>query len=202
MPNVYAKWAVHYGGTCNSEFEQSGYIAQFPPHLRGGCCMTLCCCWIAANGNMEAFKSFVNSGVGKAQVRGYQGLATKASKGASDLGGYFIGYINEVLKIFGVTFRGEVAMAESSRPAEVVTFVSNRPAFYQLHFQSANDSSGHAVAFRNTGTELSFFDPNYGTAVFSGKTRQRQLNNFASTVLGGHFYPELMGRWEAIRAYR
>lgn len=201
MPNVFAQWAVHFGGTCDEEFEQSGYIAQFPQHLRGGCCMTLCCCWAAANGNTEAFKSFINTGVGKAQVRGYQGLATKASGPASQLGGYFIGYVNEVLKIFRLQFRGEVAMGNNARPAEVANFVSNRPAFYQLHFQATDGASGHAVAFKNTGSELLFFDPNYGTAVFSGNQRTTQLTNMCTQVLGGAFYPSLTGKWECIRFY-
>ena len=202
MANVFAQWAVHLGGSCDEEFEQGGYLAQFPPQLQGGCCMTLCCCWIAANGNMEVFKSFVNSGVGKAQVRGYQGLATKAASGAAALGGYFIGYVLEILKIFNIHFKGEVAMGEAARPAEVVSFVANRPAFYQLHFRSANGSAGHAVAFRNTGESLMFFDPNYGMAVFTGQDAKLRLLDMATQVLGGNFYANLVGRWECVRVYR
>ena len=202
MANVFAQWATYFGGSCDEEFEQNNYLAQFPPHLQGGCCMTLCCCWTAANGNMEAFKSFVNSGVGKAQVRGYQGLATKASGGAAALGGYFIGYAAEILKIFRIQFKGEVAMGKAARPSEVVAFVANRPAFYQLHFQASDGSSGHAVAFKNTGDSLMFFDPNYGTAVFSGPQAKQQLTDMAQQVLGGTFYPNLTGRWECMRVYR
>lgn len=201
MANVFAQWAVHFGGTCQDEFEQGGYVQQFPPHLRGGCCMTLCCCWAAANGNMEAFKSFVNSGVGKAQVRGYQGLATKASGGAAAFGGYFTGYVNEILKIFRLRFNGEAAMGDTPRAAEVASFVANRPAFYQLHFRAVDGSSGHAVAFKNTGNELMFFDPNYGTAVFTGGDRKKQLTDMCTQVIGGSFYPGLNGKWEVIRFY-
>ena len=197
------QWAEHYGGTCVAEFNQSTYIAQFPAFLRGGCCMTLCCNWIGKDGDMAAFTTHINSETGKAQVRGFQGLASKASGPASELGGYFVGYVSEVLKIYKCEFRGEMAIGESRSSnsiLELCQFVRRKDAYYQYHFKASSDSSGHAVAFRRRGSELAVFDPNYGMATFTGKQAGGQFN-FALTKLLRDFYPDLDGHWEAMRVY-
>ena len=202
--NVFMQWAEHYGGTCDAEFNQSTYISQFPAYLHGGCCMTLCCVWIGQDGNMASFNSHINSEVGKAQVRGFQGLASKASGPASQLGGYFVGYVSEVLKIYKCDFKGEMAIGESRSSnsiLEISRFVQNKDAYYQYHFKSSTDSSGHAIAFRRKGAAISVFDPNYGMATFTGKHAGGQFN-FTLTKLLRDFYPSLDGHWEAMRVYR
>jgi hypothetical protein len=199
MPR-FTELGVHYGGQSLGAFDQSHYIRQFPAHLRGGCCMTLCCCWIVSKGNLNSFKTFIASKTGTNMVKGFQGLATKASGPASDLGGYFIGYINEIYRIFGIRFMGEVALGNARDAAQVAKFVGNKQAFYQLHFQSNSDNSGHAIAFQNTSGTLQVFDPNDGTMEFGGSQRGGQFDFMLSKLLRD-FYPNLAGRWDAVRAY-
>ncbi len=201
MPNVFTQWAEHYGGHGVGEFEQTNYLQQFPVELRGGCCMTLCCCYIGSGGDIDVFKSLVNSKIGKAKVRGFQGLATKASGPASELGGYFVGYILEVYRTMSIRTKGEFSMGIRRDPAQVARFVANRPAFYQLHFKEPEPgASGHAIAFQNTGNGLELFDPNYGLVRFSGTQQLGQLS-FMLTKLLRDFYPNLGGKWESVRSY-
>ena len=198
--NVYSQWATYYGGKAIAEFEQTTYLQDFPAYLRGGCCMTLCCNWIGKKADMAAFITHVNSDVGKAQVRGFQGMATKAADPASKMGGYFVGYANEVLKIYKATWQGEIAMRDKRNIDELSRFVGNKSAYYQLHFKASANSSGHAVAFHNTGNSLQLFDPNYGMVEFSGGQRFGQFN-FMLTKLLRDFYPDLDGQWECMRVY-
>ncbi len=204
--NNFLLWAQHYGGSCSddTEFCQSDYLTQFPQYLRGGCCMTLCCNWIAKDGDMAAFKQHINSKEGMAQVRGFQGMATKAADPASKMGGYFVGYVSEVLKIYKASFKGEIAMGDSrssSSISELCRFVRAKDAYYQYHFKSGTDSSGHAIAFRKSGDQLAVFDPNYGMATFTGRTAGGNFN-FTLTKLLRDFYPGLNGHWECMRVYR
>lgn len=202
--NVFMQWVQHYGGRCAAEFDQSVYLTSFPVWLRGGCCMTLCCNWIAKDGEMGTFATHVNSKAGQAQVRGFQGLATKASGPASELGGYFVGFVTEVLRVYNCSFKGEIAIGKdrsSNSIMELCKFVNGKDAYYQYHFQSSADSSGHAIAFRKRGAELAVFDPNYGMAAFSGAQALGQFN-FIMTKLLRDFYPALNGKWELMRVHR
>jgi|GEM_PF-5913947 hypothetical protein len=202
--NVFMQWVQYYGGTCVAEFDQTPYLQSFPEFLRGGCCMTLCCNWIAKDGNMSAFLTHINSSAGKAQVRGFQGLANKASGPASQLGGYFVGYVTEVLKIYKCSFKGEIAMGDTRTPfsiSEIARFVRAKDAYYQYHFKSSTDSSGHAIAFRKRGTELAIFDPNYGMASFTGGSAGDQFTQSLTKLLTD-FYTNLGGHWECMRVYR
>jgi hypothetical protein len=201
MPNVFTQWAVHYGGHSVGEFEQTHYLAKFPAELQGGCCMTLCCCWIASKGDIRTFKSLVNSKIGTNMVRGFQGLATKASAQASGLGGYFIGYILEIFKIFNIRSQGEFATRDARDVDEIARFIRNKPAFYQLHFKElGGGGSGHAIAFVNTGDSIQLFDPNYGLVSFTGTQQGGQFTTMLAKLLRD-FYPSLNGRWDLARAY-
>ncbi|MBU6396582.1 MAG: hypothetical protein KGL20_05665 [Rhodospirillales bacterium] len=202
--NVFMQWVEHFGGKCVKEFDQSVYLQSFPEFLRGGCCMTLSCNWIAKDGDMDTFLTHINSKVGKAQVRGFQGLGSKASGPASQLGGYFVGYVSEVLKVYKCSFRGEVAIGNSRSEdsiREISRFVFNKDAYYQYHFQSSTDSSGHAIAFRKRGGEYAIFDPNYGMAKFTGAQAWQKFGQSLEKLLND-FYPSLGGHWELIRVYR
>ena len=201
MPNVFTQWAVHYGGQSVGEFEQSHYLARFPAELQGGCCMTLCCCWIASKGDIQTFKGLVNSKIGTNMVRGFQGLATKASAQASGLGGYYVGYILEIFKVFGIRSQGEFATRDARDANEIAKFIRNKPAFYQLHFkENGGGGSGHAIAFVNTGDSIQLFDPNYGLVSFTGTQQGGQFTTMLIKLLRD-FYPSLNGRWDLARAY-
>ncbi|TAK93458.1 MAG: hypothetical protein EPO09_12615 [Aquabacterium sp.] len=198
MPNVMTLWAEHYHGNSVEEFDQMSYIAQFKPELRAGCCMTLCCCWILSKGNVATFKRFINSKIGMNQVKGFQGLATAASGPASALGGYYSGYIKEIWKIFGIRDDNEQRQGISRDAAAVRKFVMSAPGFYQLHFKSSVASSGHAIAFVNTGDAVQLFDPNYGLVSFGGSQRGGNFDNML-TKLFLLFYPDLNGQWDCVR---
>ncbi|WP_261841749.1 C58 family peptidase [Aliamphritea ceti] len=198
MPNIMSQWAVHYHGRSIQEFDQSNYIARFKPELRAGCCMTLCCCWILSKGNVSTFKQFINSKIGENQVKGFQGLAMAASGPASALGGYYTGYIKEIWRIFSIRDDNVQKTGVSRNSGVVREFVMQGKGFYQLHFQSSTTSSGHAIAFLNTGDSIQLFDPNYGLIIFEGKQRGGNFDHMLGALLKT-FYPDLDGQWDCVR---
>jgi len=198
MANIMVQWAEHYNGTLVEEFEQNSYISNFKPELRAGCCMTLCCCWMLSKGNVATFKGFIQSKIGMNQVKGFQGLAVAAAGPASALGGYFTGYVKEIWAIFGIRNDNAVTTGVARNHSSVRTFVAATPGFYQLHFQSGTDNTGHAIAFRNTGDTLELFDPNYGMVSFGGSQKAGNFDVFLKKLLV-EFYPGLNGQWECVR---
>lgn len=198
MPNLMSQWAVYYRGTSIEEFDQGPYVAQFKPELRAGCCMTLCSCWIYSKGNVATLKRFIESKIGKNMVKGFQGLATAAPGPSSGLGGYYTGYIKEIWRIFGIRDANAQTTGMSRNYSNVRQFVMSANGYYQLHFQSSSDSSGHAIAFLNTGDAVQLFDPNYGLVEFSGKQRGGNFDYMLKKLLV-EFYPSLDGQWDCVR---
>lgn len=178
-------FAKRFGGTA-SEFDQGDYIEKWiqagkmSPQLEGGVCQGLSAMWIASRADWAVFKNIIQTPGGVSHVRGFMNLQHAAvSVGSLKDREAVTTYLIEQVRIFGVAYTNERDQGTKMDTAKVAAFAAKKSGFTYLNFYG--DEGGHSVAFHNGASVVSFFDPNYGVAVFPGRS------GFASFVRA--FFP-------------
>ena len=156
-------------GAATALWDQSDYIsAHMPPALRNGVCQSLVAMWMASRANWSVFTNVVKSPGGKAHVRGFmnlqhEGIRIQSINGRQGVTNYF----QFQADIFGIGFTGQEWKDRPVDAYDICTAVKSAPGYYYLNFYS--HTGGHSVGFvYRADTEMTFFDPNCGTATFAG----------------------------------